>query len=116
MPDSTDSLPSAADVALHKKRLKWGLLLMAGLIYPGSHIALIAYVNFGGWDIKDFCRQELVGQPPTLAKELAIRSGFAVIEREGLLRVTTDPGKSRHSCDLKVEAGKVTLAKAFFRF
>lgn len=94
----------------------WAVVLLATLACLGSYIAVIAYVRFGGQAVKDFCSQELIGKSVPEAKELAARSGLEILERDGLLRVTTDPSMSRHTCDLKLNAGKVISAKAFFRF
>ncbi|MDO8786910.1 MAG: hypothetical protein Q7J42_02400 [Sulfuritalea sp.] len=98
------------------KKVLWAILFLAMFAYLGSYIAVIAYVRFGGQAVKDFCSQELIGKSASEAKELAARSGFEIVEQEGLLRVTTDPGMSRHTCDLKLNAGKVRSAKASFRF
>lgn len=107
---------SATDGSGGRKKIPWAILLVAMLIFLGGYVAVIAYVRLGGQAVKDFCGQEWVGRSPTEAKELAIRSGLEIIEREGSVRVTTNPRKSRHTCELKVEAGKVKSAKAFFRF
>ena len=99
-----------------KKKGVGAIVFLAMFAYLGSYIAVIAYVYFGGQVIKDFCSQELIGKSVSEAKELAAKSGLEIVEREGLLRVTTDPNMSRHTCDLKLDAGKVRSAKAFFRF
>lgn len=99
-----------------KKQAWWTVLFLAMLACFGSYIAVIAYVRFGGQAVKDFCSQELIGKTASEAKQLAARSGFEIVEQEGLLRVTTNPGMSRHTCDLKLNAGKVRSARAFFRF
>jgi len=99
-----------------KKKVLWAVVLLATLACLGSYIAVIAYVRFGGQSVKNFCSQELIGKSVPEAKELAARSGLGIVEREGLLRLATDPNMSRHTCDLKLNAGKVTSAKAFFRF
>lgn len=94
----------------------WAGLFLATLFFLGGYISVVAYVRFGGQAVKDFCSQELIGKSASEAKELAARNGFGIVAREGLLRVTTDPDMSRHTCDLKLNAGKVTATKAFFRF
>lgn len=99
-----------------KKKLLWTALMLATLAFLSSYVAVIAYVRFGGHAVKDFCSQNLVGKSVSQAKELAAGSGLEVVEREGLLRVATDLNMSRHTCDLKVNAGMVRSAKAFFRF
>lgn len=99
-----------------KKKLLWTVLFLATLACLGSYIAVIAYVRFGGQAVKDFCSQDLIGMSVSEAKELATRSRLEVLEREELLRVTTDLSMSRHTCDLKVNAGMVKSTKAFFRF
>ena len=120
LPESDPSLnktgQSATGGSRSKKKVLWAVLLLATLVCLGSYIAVVAYVRFGGQAVKDFCSQELIGKSMSEAKELAARSGLEIVEREGLLRVTTDPNMSRHTCDLKLNAGKVTSAKAFFRF
>ena len=98
------------------KKVFWAVLFLATLAFLGSYIAVIAYVRFGGQAVKDFCSQELIGKPASEAKALASGSGLEIVEREGLLRVTTDPSMSRHTCDLTVIAGQVRSAKSFFRF
>lgn len=98
------------------KKVLWTVLLLAMFVVLGSYIAVIAYVRFGGQAVKDFCGQELIGKSASAAKALAAGSGFEIVEREGLLRVSTDAGMSRHTCDLKLDAGKVISAKAYFRF
>lgn len=107
---------SATGASGSRKKVLWAVVLLATLACLGSYIAVIAYVRFGGQTVKDFCSQELIGKSVSEAKELASRSGLEIVERNGLLRVTTDPNMSRHTCDLKLNAGKVTSAKAFFRF
>lgn len=99
-----------------KNKVLRAAVLLATLACLGSYIAVIAYVRFGGQSVKNFCSQELIGKSVPEAKELAARSGLGIVEREGLLRLTTDPNMSRHTCDLKLNAGKVTSARAFFRF
>lgn len=99
-----------------RKKVLSAVLFLATLAFLGSYIAVIAYVRFGGQAVKDFCSQELIGKSASEAKELAARSGLEIVEREGSLRATTDPNMSRHTCDLKVDAGKVRSAKAYFRF
>ena len=99
-----------------RKKVLWAVLFLATFAFLGSYIAVIAYVRFGGQAVKDFCSQELVGKSASEAKELAVRSGLVIAERAGLLRVTSDPNMSRHTCDLKVDVGEVRSAKAYFRF
>ena len=98
------------------KKVLWAVLFVAMFAYLASYIAVIAYVRFGGQTVKDFCSQDLIGKSVSAAKELAARSGLEIVEWEGWLRVTTDPNMSRHTCDLKVNAGIVRSAKASFRF
>lgn len=98
------------------KKVLWIALFLAMFACLGSYIAVIAYVRFGGQAVKDFCSQDLIGKPVSAAKELAARSGLEVVERDGLLRATADPNMSRHTCDLKLNAGIVRSAKASFRF
>lgn len=98
------------------KKVLWIALFVAMFACLGSYIAVIAYVRFGGQAVKDFCSQDLIGKSVPEAKELAAGSGLEIVEREGLLRATADPNMSRHTCDLKLDAGKVRSAKAFFRF
>ena len=99
-----------------KKKVLWAVLFLAMFAYLGSYIAVVAYVRFGGQAVKDFCSQDLIGKSVSAAKELAARSRLEIVEWEGWLRVTTDPNMSRHTCDLKVNAGIVRSAKASFRF
>ncbi|MBI5901721.1 MAG: hypothetical protein HZB40_21190 [Rhodocyclales bacterium] len=107
---------SATGESGRRKKVLWTVLFLAALAFLGSYIAVIAYVRFGGQAVKDFCSQELIGKSAPETKALAAGSGLAIIEREGSLRVTTDPSMSRHTCDLKLDAGKVKSAKAYFRF
>lgn len=92
------------------------LLLAATLAFSVSFIAVIVYVRFGGQAVKDFCSQSLIGKTQSEVRAMASQKELKVIERAGLLRVTTDPTMSRHTCDLKINAGNVISARAFFRF
>ena len=73
-------------------------------------------VWYGGREVKDFCSEELVGKSPTEIKELAARRGLETVDQEGWIRATTNPRMSRHTCHLKLDAGNVQSAKAYFRF
>lgn len=99
-----------------KRKVLWTVLFLAILAYLGSYIGVIAYVRFGGQDVKNFCSQDLIGKSVSEAKELAAKSGLETVEMEGWLRVTTDSTMSRHTCDLKVNGGMVRSAKVSFRF
>jgi hypothetical protein len=99
-----------------RKKALWLVLFLAVFAGLGSYVAVIAYVRFGGQVVKDFCSRELIGKSAAEAKQHAARSGLEIVEREGMLRVTTDRNMSRHTCDLKLDAGKVKSAKAYFRF
>ncbi len=114
-PPSGKTDQSATGESRGRNKVLWAVLFLASLAFLGSYIAVIAYARFGGQAVKDFCSQELIGKSAPEARELAARSGLEIVEREGLLRVTTDPTMSRHTCDLKLTAGKVRSAKAFFR-
>ena len=115
-PPSEKTDQSATGKSGGTKKVLWAVLFLAMFACLGTYIAVIAYVRFGGQVVKGFCSQDLIGKSVSAAKELAARSGLEIVERAGLLRVTTDLSMSRHTCDLKLNAGKVTSAKAFFRF
>lgn len=115
-PQSGESGQSATGASSRAKKISWAVLFVATLLFLGGYIGVIAYARFGGGAGKDFCGQALIGKSPAEAKELAARSGLEVIEHEGLVRVTTNPHMSRHTCDLKIDAGKVKSARVFFRF
>lgn len=107
---------AAAGAGRGKKKLLWTVVALATLAFLAVYVGVIAYVRFGGKSVKDFCSRDLIDMSVSEAKELAARSGLEVVERDGLLRVTTNPGMSRHTCDLKLNGGMVKSAKAFFRF
>lgn len=115
-PHFEESEQSPGNRSGRRKKVLRTVLIVAALIFPGSYLAVVAYVRFGGQDVKDFCSQELVGRSTTDAKERAARLGLEIVEQEGWIRATTNPRMSRHTCHLKVDAGKVRSAMAYFRF
>lgn len=115
-PQFGESEQSPSNRSGRGKKFLRAVLIVAALIVPGSYLAVIAYVRFGGQDVKDFCSQDLVGKTATEAKQRAARSGLEIVEQKGWIRATTNPHLSRHTCHLKVDAGKVISAMAYFRF
>ena len=107
---------SASKPGSRWKKILWTVLSAATLIFASGYLGVVAYVWYGGQGVKDFCAQELVGKSPAEIKQLAAMSGLEVVEQEGWILATTDPHMSRHSCRLKLDAGKVKSATAYFRF
>jgi hypothetical protein len=107
---------SASKPGSRWKKILWTVLIAATLIFAGSYVGVVAYVWYGGQDVKDFCSQELVGRSLTEVKELAARRGLETVEQEGWIRATTNPRMSRHTCHMRLDAGKVKSAMAYFRF
>ena len=98
------------------KKLLWLALVAGSLIYLGGYLAIAAYIKFGGNDVKDFCARQLHGKTPADIEVLAKQAGLATRQQPGLVRVTSGGRRTNHVCDLTIDAGRVTKAKANFRF
>lgn len=98
------------------KKFLWRALLAGLVLYLGSYLAMVAYINFGGGDIQRFCTQPLLGKTPSEIEALVSQAELRVRQQPGLIRVATDELRSGHVCDLKIEDGRVIKARADFRF
>jgi hypothetical protein len=98
------------------KKALWTAVVAVTVVLLGGYLAVLAYVRFGGTEVRDFCARELAGKSPGEVKELARRSGLETAEGDGWIRVTTNRHMSRHTCHLKLDGGNVKSAVAYFRF
>lgn len=98
------------------KKFLWRALLAGLVLYLGSYLAMVAYIKFGGGEIKRFCTQQLVGKTPSEIEALVSQAGLLIRQQPGLIRVAPDEKRTGHACDLKIADGRVIRARADFHF
>ncbi len=87
------------------------LLLISPIIY------VFAEFNFGGKDVKSFCKNNLIGKSAAEVKSMAANRGLNIIAFDDALYFFQRDRKGGHSCDVTLDKmGLVIKAEKLFRF